>query len=103
MFAIQSDKLAKKLIQSEYRNAVETYGEKYESIDLAEDVLSEEISEADEEIENIYMAFSVMDFSNPTKLKMSVSKMRKAVINGIKELAQVGAVLNKIEKSGFSK
>lgn len=103
MFSNMSKKLAKKLIQAETINAIEHYGSTYKDSEEAEAVLVEEIQEAEAELDNLYMAFAVTNFDRNTKdeLKRNCEKMKKAAINGIKELAQVCAVLNKIEYSGL--
>lgn len=103
MFAEQSEKLVKKLVQAEYRNAVEHYGETYKDLNEAEAILIEEINEADAEVENLDLRFSEADFISGNGLKIDINKMRKYAINGIKELAQVCAVLNKIQNSKLGK
>lgn len=103
MFAENSDKLVKKLVQAETVNAIQNYGKTYDNTAIAEDVLLEEVQEADKELDNLYMAFACTDFTKKEYVKLNCAKIKKAAINGIKELAQVCAVINKIELSGFDK
>lgn len=99
MFSNQSDKLVKKLIQAEYKNATDNYGFTYSDLKEAETILIEEIEEADAEIENLDLRFSETDWIDGKDLKTDLNKMKKYAINCIKELAQVCAVITKIQLS----
>lgn len=103
MFADQSDKLVKKLIQAEFKNAVDHYGLTYKDLDEAERILIEEITEADTEVEELDLRFSETDWTDGKNLDVDLNKMQKRAINGIKELAQVCAVINKIRLSNLGK
>ena len=103
MFAEKSDKLVKKLIQAEFQNACDHYGMTYDSLDEAEKILIEEINEADTEVEELDLRFSDTDWIEGKNLSVDLNKMQKRAINGIKELAQVCAVINKIRLSNLGK
>lgn len=103
MFAEKSDKLVKKLIQAEFQNAVDHYGQTYSDLNEAEKILIEEINEADTEIEELDLRFSDTDWIDGNGLSIDLNKMQKRAINGIKELAQVCAVINKIRLSNLGK
>lgn len=103
MFADNSDKLVKKLIQAEYKNAVKHYGAEYKTLSEAESILLEEINEADVEIEELDLRFSETDWNDGKNLVMDLNKMQKRAMNGIKELAQVCAVITKLRLSNLGK
>lgn len=103
MFAEHSDKLVKKLIQAEFQNACDHYGCTYSDLDEAEKILIEEINEAETEVEELEFRFSETDWIDGKNLSVDLNKMQKRAINGIKELAQVCAVINKIRLSNLGK
>lgn len=103
MFAEQSNKLVKKLIQAEYKNAVDNYEATYKDLREAESILLEEVEEADAEIENLDLRFSEADWIDGSDLKTDLNKMKKYAMNCMKELAQVCAVITKIQLSNLGK
>lgn len=98
MFAIETEKLVEQLIQAEYLNACENWGEKYHSKKEACDVLNEEVYEVVNEITELnYRNFDFVKYTYGNKLPDNwIEETEKYVKNAIKELAQVGAVVRKI-------
>lgn len=99
MFATEAENLVEQLIQAEYKNACENYGEKYHSKEEAWDVLNEEVREVGYEITELgYHNFDFIKYVyDNQKLPDSwIEEAEKYVKNAIKELAQVGAVVRKI-------
>jgi hypothetical protein len=102
MFNPESDLKVKELCNLELQQAVRQWGEKYENFDVADSVLLEEIKEAKIEVRGIETAFIFWLASlngDPGKQKKTVNVIQKLAENGIKELAQVWAVCEKIKKS----
>lgn len=102
-FAPDTEKLAKELIQAEYLNAVVNFGEKYNSLHEGYAVLLEEVEEVKSEITQLLNSFDVfwlwVKRNNQGHKYLCVEDMYKATENGIKELAQIGAVLQKIKNT----
>lgn len=106
-FAAETEKLVNELIQAEYKNACENFGDKYNSLHEGYAVLLEEVEEVIEEIkELIYSRKRIWCYSkdyNPNSvsicLEQSIGLAEGSVENTMKELAQVGAVLMKIENT----
>lgn len=102
-FSEQTDKLVNELIQAEYDNACENFGDKYNSLHEAYAVLLEEVEEAGEDMTRI--KYSLEDFWKWIKQDTKInSKDIDIVIEEylkycISELAQVGAVLQKIKNT----
>lgn len=99
MFAPETEKLVNDLIQAEYKNACENYGEKYHSKEEACVVLNEEVREvAFEFVELSYHNFDFIKHAYDNKQLPDnwIEETEKYVKNAIKELAQVGAVVRKI-------
>lgn len=99
MFAEETENLVNQLIQAEYKNACDLWGEKYTSKEEACAVLNEEVREVGYEIaELIYHNFYFIKYAyNNQKLPDNwIEETEKYVKNAIKELAQVGAVVRKI-------
>ena len=99
MFAEETEKLVNELIQAEYKNACEQFGEKYLCMQEMLEVLSEEVKEVYDELElaeNEVMKtqFLIKSYNTETLLKLE-----NYTKNSIKELAQVGAVLQKIQNT----
>lgn len=106
-FAPETEKLVNELIQAEYKNACEKWGDKYHSLHEGYAVLLEEVEEAIKEMkELIYnkkrIWYYLKDY-NPKAvsicLEQSMGLGEGCVENAMKELAQVGAVLMKIENT----
>ena len=102
-FAPETDKLVNDLIQAEYKNACEQWGDKYHSLHEGYAVLLEEV----EEVKEISKDFD-LDFCHFWHLiKMNRTEMVKHFANdlmvevekAISELAQVVAVLMKIKNT----
>lgn len=102
MFAEETEKLVNDLIQAEYKNACDLWGEKYHSKEEACDILKEEVREVGYEIaELIYHNFYFIKYAyDNQKLPDNwIEETEKYVKNAIKELAQVGAVLMKMQNT----
>ena len=104
-FAAETEKLVNNLIQAEYENACEKFGEKYHSLHEGYAVLLEEVEEVEENIEHlkeeVYFMWKCIKRNN---VKYGFSESLKDsfdifIQNAIKELAQVGAVLMKIKNT----
>lgn len=102
-FAVETEKLTEQLIQAEYKNACEQFGETYHSLHEAYAVLFEEVEEAGEDMTRI--KYSLEDFwkwikqdtkINPKDIDIVIEEYLKYCIS---ELAQVGAVLRKIKNT----
>lgn len=107
-FSTETDKLVKDLIQVEYKNACEKFGEKYHSLHEGYAILLEELEEAKKEFESIeptlkwiweeIKIFSQEIYSEKALLGYCKNEM-EYVERTMKELAQVGAVLMKIKNT----
>ena len=99
MFATETEKLVNDLIQAEYKNACDLWGEKYSNKEEACVVLNEEVREVGYEIAELsYRNFYFIKYAyDNQKLPDNwIEETEKYVKNAIKELAQVGAVVRKI-------
>lgn len=99
MFAEETEKLVNDLIQAEYKNACDLWGEKYHSKEEACDILKEEVREVGYEIAELsYRNFYFVKYAydNQNLPDNWIEETEKYVKNAIKELAQVGAVVRKI-------
>lgn len=104
MFAEETEKLVNDLIQAEYKNACENWGEKYNSLHEGYAVLLEEV----EEVEAYFSKLKevIIDIWGVTKQNktehlgtyINAYAIRCAEFS-IKELAQVGAVMMKIKNT----
>lgn len=98
MFASEAEKLVEQLIQAEYQNACENWGEKYNSLHEGYAVLLEEVEEVDLAVKNVKIDTELIwaliknNCLTDSKLDRTISDIKEA----IKELAQVGAVVRKI-------
>ena len=105
-FSEQTEKLIEQLIQAEYKNACDLWGVKYSSKEEACDVLNEEVREAGYEITELnYRNFDFIKYAVSGDEQLPNNWIKETEIyvrNSIKELAQVGAVLQKI-KNTFGK
>lgn len=105
-FAPETEKLVNELIQAEYENACEQFGDKYHSLHEGYAVLKEEVEEVKEQTKNLRLIKFMWDEikkDNKDILYRLLELMEKGVICAIKELAQVGAVLMKIKNTLQSK
>lgn len=101
-FHEHTEKLVNELIQAEYENACEMWGEKYNSIKEACDVLDEEVREVGYEFTTLeYRNFDFTKYAYGQEHLSTdwVEHTEKCIKNAMKELAQVGAVLMKIENT----
>ena len=102
-FVKETEKLVNNLIQAEYKNACENWGEKYHSLHEGYAVLLEEVEEVKPEITQLLNSFDVfwlwVKRNNQSHKYLCVEDMYKATENAMKELAQVGAVLQKIKNT----
>ena len=101
-FAKETEKLVNDLIQAEYQNACEKFGEKYNSLHEGYAILKEEVEEVKEQTRKLRLIKPVWnEIKNDNKniLYKLLDLMEIGVICAIKELAQVGAVLMKIKNT----
>ena len=101
-FSEQTEKLTQDLIQAEYLNACEQFGDKYHSLHEGYAVLKEEVEEVKEQTKNLRLIKFIWDEikkDNKDILYRLLELMEKGVICAIKELAQVGAVLKKLQNT----
>lgn len=103
MFAPETEKLVEQLIQAEYTNACEKFGNKYNSLHEAYAILLEEVEESEKEFARIKteLSFFWANIKNYREQNMEfyLDVLPKHTKNAIKELAQVGAVLQKIKNT----
>jgi hypothetical protein len=103
-FAKETENIVNQLIQAEYENACEQFGDKYHSLHEGYAVLKEEVEEVEEGCNGNKLFLGIL-WENikgkPTYNTYSscVDKMLHNVNHTIKELAQVGAVLLKIKNT----
>lgn len=102
-FSAETEKLVEQLIQAEYNNACEKFGETYHSLHEGYAVLLEKVEEASEDMTRI--KYSLEDFwkwikqdtkINPKDIDIVIEEYLEYCIS---ELAQVGAVLQKIKNT----
>ena len=105
-FAKETNNLVNELIQTEYKNACDNFGEKYHSLHEGYAVLLEEVEEAVEAIKSliaykkgIWYDLKKGIHNNGIYFEQSVCFAENDVRHAIKELAQVGAVLQKIKNT----
>jgi hypothetical protein len=103
MFAAETEKLVEQLIQAEYTNACEKFGNKYNSLHEAYAILLEEVEEVEKEmsflkrwLENSWESIKT---ENKYYQNECIEQLEICSTNAIKELAQVGAVLKKIQNT----
>lgn len=102
-FSTKTDKLVNDLIQAEYGNACDNWGGTYNSLHEGYAIFLEEIEEVRKEIKHLKMDKKV--FWNNIKdnetagVKQMLIFLNEDVENTMKELAQVGAVLLKIQNT----
>jgi hypothetical protein len=103
-FSPKSEKLVNELIQAEYKNACDNFGEKYHSLHEGYAVLKEEVEEVEYGHKDLKIWFdefweSIKNNSYYNEESECVDKMLEEVYYTISELAQVGAVLMKIKNT----
>lgn len=98
-FAKESENLVQKLINAEYLNACQQYGETYTDIEEMHEVFDEEIQEVFCEIKALLSLTPLIKHYIATKDFKYLERVENVAKNGIKELAQVGAVLQKIKNT----
>lgn len=101
-FSEQTEKLVNQLINAEYKNACEKFGEKYHSLHEGYAVLKEELEEVRDEYNSLlsnyhYLWEKLKD--NDKDILSTIAEMQIDVIRQMQELAQVGAVLYKIRNT----
>lgn len=102
-FAKETEKLVNDLIQAEYKNACENFGEKYHSLHEGYAVLLEEVEEVEREmsflkrwLENCWESIKS---ENKCYQNECIEQLEICNTNAMKELAQVGAVLLKLKNT----
>lgn len=102
-FAAETDKIVNDLIQAEYENACEKFGEKYHSLHEGYAVLLEEQEEVENELNKLKSKYQTLwkgvKEPNTIDFDFLLSGALTNTIDQIKELAQVGAVLMKIKNT----
>ena len=93
MFAENTDKFVTELINGEYHNARKQSGNTYENHNESKSVISEELTEANSELNMLDKAY--MDWRQTGLAERAVDIYRYCR-NAIKELSQVAAVALKI-------
>ena len=99
-FATETEKLVNELIQAEYKNACEQFGDKFHSLHEGYAVLLEEVEETEEEINDmsrwIAELWSMIKNDDSEDIESQLEWIEVSIINAIEELAQAGAVVRKI-------
>jgi SMC interacting uncharacterized protein involved in chromosome segregation len=102
-FAKETENIVNQLIKAEYKNACDNFGDKYHSLHEAYAVLLEEVEEVNNEfcalksnVEHLWYSIK----KNDTEVScFNLGVMESDVISSMRELAQVGAVLQKIKNT----
>ena len=103
-FAQETEKLVNELIQAEYKNACEKFGDKYHSLHEGYAILLEEVEEAEPNIsslkENVSILWKCIKRNDWEVITLkSTENSLYYINNAIKELAQVGAVFMKMQNT----
>lgn len=102
-FAAETEKLVNELINAEYLNAVVNFGEKYNSLHEGYAILVEELEEAEDCFKCVKIGIqNIWHGIKSNKQEIVKGELNEALLdltNTIKELAQVGAVLQKIKNT----
>lgn len=102
-FAAETNKLVEQLIQAEYDNACDNYGSSYNSLHEGYAILLEEIEESENEFTRIKPTLSFLwanvKYGKAPMIEQNLDILQKYTQNTMKELAQVGAVLLKIQNT----
>ena len=103
-FAAETENLVNELINAEYLNAVKNHGEKFNSLHEGYAILLEEVEEVEPNISSLKENVSIM-WKCIKKNEWEIITLKSIenslyyINNAIKELAQVGAVLQKIKNT----
>lgn len=100
MFSEKSDEYVDALIKAEFESAQQQHGESFERVDIAKDVLFEEVLEARTEFNYVNNLF-FMFYADTQKNYLEEIQYKAKLC--IKELAQVCAVVEKIKYSAEKK
>lgn len=103
-FALETEKLTQDSIQAEYLNAVVNFGEKYHSLHEGYAVLLEEVEEVKQQFETLFntgvpILWESVKTNDFDCAKLQLPAMLDNTIHTILELAQVGAVLMKMQNT----
>lgn len=106
MFSEDTEKLVNELIQAEYENACEKFGDKYHSLHEGYAILKEEIEEAETEVlafdkilKNFWGVIKLYPNESIDQYIDEIESLEHFAHCAIHELAQVGAVLMKIKNT----
>ena len=104
-FSPETRKLVNDLIQAEYKNACDNFGDKYHSLHEGYAVLLEEVEEVKTEFKLVkswkrilWAKLRNVDFQFYSENEI-IANLQKVTKDTMKELAQVGAVLMKIKNT----
>lgn len=89
MFSQISDDYVDMAVLAEYKAAVDQHGKEFDNFTVFVEVLREEVEESCDEV--------VLMYAEMRKMTLNLDELKKRARNGIKELAQVLAVLKKYE------
>lgn len=102
-FSSETEKLTQDLIQVEYLNAVINFGEKFNSLHEGYAVLKEEMDEERDEhscfLSNYEYLWEEIKDNAKGNIETLIDRMKDIVFCQMCELAQVGAVLQKIKNT----
>lgn len=102
-FSPKTENLTQELINTEYLNAVVNHGEKYNSLHEGYAILLEEVEETRDSHSrmhsNFHQLWNNIKDNNKEDMQMFSKIMLDDVIDTISELAQVGAVLIKLNNT----
>lgn len=102
-FAPETENIVELAIKKEYENACEKFGNKYNSLHESYAILKEEIEEVRDEynslLNNYHYLWENIKDDDKNILSTIVKMMEDDVIRQMKELAQVGAVLIKMQNT----
>ena len=101
VFGENIEKLVQDLIQAEYKNACDKFGEKYHSLHEGYAVLLEEMEEAQNEVDKTKCNLDILweKIKNQDDIYSFIRFIDCTTFNAIQELAQVGAALMKIKNT----
>ena len=102
-FSEETEKLASELIQAEYKNACENFGEKFNSLHEGYAILKEEVEEKRDEhicfMSNYEYLWEEIKDNAKGNIETLSKRMLDTVFCEMCELAQVGVVLMKIKNT----
>lgn len=102
-FAAETQNIVDQLIQAEYKYACENWGDKYNSLHEAYAVLKEEIEEVQNDFNFINNYFNSLwgSIKQDYAIDHTLICLEDYTKHAMKELAQCGAVLQKIQNTIF--